>query len=87
MLAYVDDNSSAPHIQTPVVALVPEHLWSQVCRRSNHTLAEAFLADDPGESEITKLDLKAESSVQLNRSNLVGRGFDSAAFRFREIYF
>ena len=43
----VDDDPGAPHVQGPVVALVPQHLRGQVGRGPHDRLPEPLLSDDP----------------------------------------
>ena len=43
----VDDDPGAPHVQGPVVALVPQHLRGQVGRGPHDRLSEPLLSDDP----------------------------------------
>ena len=54
---HVYDDSCGPHVQAPVVALVPEHLRGQVGRGADDALAEALLADDARKTEITEFHL------------------------------
>ena len=56
--SYIDDDTSAPHVQAAIVALVPENLWSEIGRGSHHALPEAFLTNDARKSEITQFHLK-----------------------------
>ena len=48
----VDDDPSAPHVEGPVVALVTQHLGSEVGWRPDYRLSEGFLADNSRESEV-----------------------------------
>ena len=43
----VDDDPGAPHVQGPVVALVPQHLRGQVGRGPHDRFSEPLLSDDP----------------------------------------
>ena len=54
----VNDDPGAPHVQGPVVSLVPEHLRGQVGRRAHHRLPEPLLTDDSGKAEITEFHLR-----------------------------
>ena len=49
----VDDDPGAPHVQGPVVALVPQHLRGQVGRGPHDRLPEPLLSDDPCKPKIT----------------------------------
>ena len=42
----VDDDPGAPHVQGPVVALVPQHLRGQVGRGPHDRFPESLLSDD-----------------------------------------
>ena len=54
----IDDDSSAPHVEGPVVALVPEHLWSKVGWCTNYRLSEPLFSNYSRESEVTQLYLE-----------------------------
>ena len=54
----VDDDSSAPHVQRPVVALVTEHLGGKVGGGTNYRLPEPLLSNYSRESEVTQFYLE-----------------------------
>ena len=54
----VDDDPSAPHVEGPVVALVPEHLGSKVGWCTNYRLSEPLFSNYSRESEVTQFNLK-----------------------------
>ena len=54
----IDDDPGAPHVEGPVVALVPEHLGSKVGWCTNYRLSEPLFSNYSRESEVTQFNLK-----------------------------
>ena len=54
----VDDDPCAPHVEGPVVALVPEHLGSKVGRGPNYRLSEPLFSNYSRESKVTQFNLE-----------------------------
>ena len=62
----VDDDPRAPHVEGPVVALVPEHLGSKVGWGPNYRLSEPLFSNYSRESEVTQFYLKMNLVVNIN---------------------
>ena len=54
----IDDDPSAPHVEGPVVALVTQHLGSEVGWRPDYRLSEPLFSNYSRESEVTQFNLK-----------------------------
>ena len=59
----VDDDSSAPHVEGPVVSLVTEHLGSKVGRSAHYGLSERFLSNNSGEAKVAEFNLNIKAEV------------------------
>ena len=58
--SYIDDDASAPVVQTPVVALIPQNFRGEVGRGAHNGFSKALFTNDPREAKVTQFYLEAQ---------------------------